>query len=251
MAAIIPKNLLVEVQKLPPKEAIEVFESKGLQVTETAEETAKAVEKKLFAVTRSVNMAVLQDIRDELKKSLADGQTYATFKKNIENTLAKKGWAAERTVTLKNGKVKKVITTPWRLKTIYRTNMQSALNAGRFERQVSNASDRPYLELVETLDSKTRRTHRAQSGSIQPITSQFWKSPTSWYPPNGFNCRGRTVALTRAEAKSRGIKIKRPGLLPDPGFGMNPATDFFQPEKKDFDPDIWAAGEKMLVAKLK
>jgi len=122
--------------------------------------------------------------------------------------------------------------------------MQNSLNAGRFERQVDNVGDRPFLELIEVLDSKTRTSHRAQSGSIQPITSKFWKSPNSWYPPNGFNCRGRTVALTRAEAKSRGIKIKS-SQKPDPGFGTNPAIDLFQPKREDFDEDIWKAGENM------
>jgi uncharacterized protein with gpF-like domain len=248
--AEIPENILIESQKFPPKEAVEFFEKKGLKVTDTAKQTAKAVQARLFAVTKSMTMEVLQDMRDEVSKSISQGQTYATFKKNIENKLAAKGWTGERTVTLKSGKVKKVVTTPWRLKTIYRTNLQSSLNAGRFKRQIENAEDRPYLQLIEILDTKTRTTHRAQSGSIQLITSKFWKSPNSWYPPNGFNCRGRTRALTKAQAKSRGIGIKSPGTKPDPGFGNNPATSFFKPKKSDFDSDIWKAGENMNPSEL-
>ncbi len=246
----IPEKILIEAQKLLPKEAVKLFEKKGLKVTQTAEETRKAIQAKLFAVTQSINMGVLQDIRDELSKSLKEGQTYVTFKKNIENTLAKKGWTGKRTVIVK-GKAKEIITTPWRLKTIYRTNVQSALNAGRFERQVSNARDRPFLELIDGILAKSRPTHKQQSGSIQPITSRFWKSPNSWYPPNGFNCTGRTVALTKAEAKSRGIRIKAPGKRPDPGFGMNPATDAFRPVRKDFDDDIWNAGQSLKPVTLK
>lgn len=248
--ATIPGNILIEAEKLAPAQAVADFNKKGLKVTATAEGTAIAVQQRLFAVTRSINMGVLQDVRNALSKALEEGQTFRTFKKDIENTLAKKGWTGRRTIIDADGVEKIIQTTPWRLKTIYRTNIQSSLNAGRFKRQVDNADDRPFLELIETLDKKTRTSHRAQSGSIQPITSNFWKSPNSWYPPNGFNCRGRTSSLTRAEAKSKGIGIKSPGTRPDPGFGGSPALDFFQPAREDFDDDIWEAGQDLEPVEL-
>lgn len=246
----IPENILIKTQKIAPKEAIKIFDAQDIKVTKTAVATEAAVKEKVFAITRSVNMGVLQDVRDELSKALAEGKTFQSFQKDINNVLARKGWTGERTIIGAEGEELAILTTPHRLKLIYRTNVQSALNAGRFERQIDNADDRPFLELIEILDRKTRTTHRAQSGSIQPITSRFWKSPNSWYPPNGFNCRGRTTSLTRAEAKSRGIKIKT-RAQPDPGFGFNPATEFFQPQREDFDDDIWEAGENMEPADLK
>jgi len=248
--AEIPENIIIEATKVAPKQAIKIFSDQGIKVTTTAKATQEAVEERLFAITRSVNMGVLQDFRGELKLAIEEGQTFRTFQKNIKNTLAKHGWTGERTI-IQAGKEIEVLTTPHRLKTIYKTNIQSSLNAGRFERQIENANDRPFLQLIEILDASTRTTHRAQSGSIQLISSRFWKSPNSWYPPNGFNCRGRTTSLTRAEAKSRGIKIKSPGTKPDPGFGLNPATEFFKPNPKDFDDDIVAAaGENIKPPKL-
>lgn len=244
----ITDNILIEAEKVAPLQAIDVFEKQGIEVTETAEATQKAVENRLFAVTRSINMEVLQDIRDELKKSLDNGQTFAKFKKNITNTLAQKGWTGKRTVIVR-GKEKIIQTTPWRLKTIYRTNMQSSLNAGRFARQIENAQDRPFIELIDGAGERGRKTHKSRSGSIQPITSSFWKSPNGWYPPNGFNCTGRTRSRTRAQAKSLGIKIKGSGN-PDPGFGFNAATQSFQPKRSDFDEDIWKSGEEMEPSKL-
>jgi len=247
--ADIPPNIIIEATKVPPKQAIKLFEDQGLKVTETAAQTQLAVEQKLFAITQSVNMGVLQDFRDELNIAIKEGQTFRTFQANIKDTLAKHGWTGERTI-LRDGEEIDILTTPQRLKTIYRTNVQSALNAGRFERQVENANARPFLELIEILDASTRTTHRAQSGSIQLISAKFWRAPNSWYPPNGFNYRGRTTSLTRAEAQSRGIKIKSPGTKPDPGFGNNPATEFFKPSRKNFDADIWAAGQRLKPSKL-
>ncbi len=247
--AEIPENIIIEATKVAPEQAIRIFEKQGLQLTGTLKNTQKAVENRLFAITKSVNMRVLQDFRDELNVAIKEGQTFRTFQKNIENKLSKHGWTGKRLLTV-DGKQVSVLTTPHRLKLIYRQNLQNSLNAGRFERQVANADDRPFLELIETLDGSTRKTHRAQSGSIQAITSNFWKSPNSWYPPNGFNCRGRTRSHTRAIAKSRGIKIKSPGAKPDPGFGINPATEAFNPARADFDDDIWGAGQNIKPPKL-
>lgn len=246
----IPENILIKTQKVPPKEAIKIFDSQDIKVTKTAAATQKAVKAKVFAITRSVNMGVLQDVRDELSKALAEGKTFQSFQKDINNVLARKGWTGERTIIGAEGEQIAILTTPHRLKTIYRTNIQSALNAGRFQRQIENADDRPFLRLIDGVKGdRSRQTHKLQSGSIQPITSKFWKSPNSWYPPNGFNCSGRTDSLTRAEAKSLGIKIKT-RAQPDPGFGFNPATEFFQPVREDFDEDIWEAGENMEPADL-
>lgn len=245
----IPEDILITAQVVPPVQAIEQFEKKGLEVTETAAETRIAVEKRLFAVTKSINMDVLQDFRNELKKSLREGQPFESFKKNITNTLAQKGWTGKRQVKLKNGKIKTIQTTPWRLKTIYNTNMQSALNAGRFDRQIENVSDRPYFMLIEILDESTRKTHRSRSGSIQIFSSKFWRSPNSWYPPNGFGCRGRVRSLTFEQAKKRGIGTKGKGR-PDKGFGRTPNT-FFTPDRANYDTDIWNAGQKLKPDNLK
>lgn len=248
----IPENILIAAQKLAPSDAIKFFKAQGLKLTGNAEATAAAVQERLFAVTQATNMQVLQDMRDAIAQALDEGQTFVQFQKDIENTLAKKGWTGSRTVINAEGVATTIQTTPWRLKTIYNTNVQSSLNAGRFERQVENADDRPFLELIDGVlgADRSRATHKGQSGSIQPITSNFWKSPNSWYPPNGFNCTGRTSSLTRVEARSRGIKIKLPGAKPDAGFGANPATQFFKPKREDFDDDIWEAGQDLEPADL-
>ncbi len=246
----IPEKIISDASKVSPEQAIKIFDKQGIKISKTADETRKAVEEKVFAITQDVQMSVVQDVRDALSKALKDGLTFETFQKDIKNTLAKKGWTGERTVSI-GGEEVQVLTTPHRLKTIYRTNIQSALNAGRFERQVANSSDRPFLMLIDGIIENSRSSHKTQSGSIQPITSKFWKAPNSWYPPNGFNCTGRTRALTRAQAKSRGVKINNRALKPDPGFGTNPATQFFKPKREDFDNDIWEAGQDLESNDLK
>ena len=71
------------------------------------------------------------------------------------------------------------------------------------------------------------------------------------YIANGLvvhNCRGRTMQLTRDEAKEQGIKIKDEHK-PDKGFEGNPAKKTFKPSKKDYDPALWNRAEKRKALK--
>ena len=74
--AEIPENIIIEATKVAPEQAIKLFSKQRIKVTATAEATQAAVEARLFAITRSVNMGVLQDFRDELKIALDEGQTF-------------------------------------------------------------------------------------------------------------------------------------------------------------------------------
>lgn len=245
----INKDTLIKAAAVSPKRAADLFDKLGLELTATREETEKAVQRRLFAITRAANMEMLQDFKNALEKSIREGETFATFKANIENTMAKRGWWGLRKIT-EDGVTKTVNTGPWRLRTIYRTNVQTAINAGRKNAQQQNTKARPYWELIEVLDDSTRATHASRSGSIAHYTSSFWKAPDSWYPPNGFNCRGRVRALTEEQAKERGIGIKGRGK-PDKGFGGNPNVDTFEPKKSDFDPEIWKIGQDMKKPTIK
>ena len=242
----ITNKILLELQKLPPEKAIEYIKGQGVSIGFDYKETMLLVEKKLFAVTRAANMQVVQEIRSEIKKSLEQGTSYKTFQDNIENTLVKKGWYGRAFINREGRKIA-VNQVPWRLKTIYETNVAGAINAGRFETQIDNSDYRPYGMLVEVIDPSTRTTHRKQSGSIAKLSSAFWKK---WYPPNGYRCRGVCRTLTYDQAKKRGIKVKYPNINPDPGFERAP-TDYFEPSSDDFDKDIFEAGKKMKQSKLK
>lgn len=246
----IEEDILIKFKKVSPKEAVKELLSRGLKVTETAAETKAAVELRLFAITQSVNMSVLQDTRDAIAKAIKNGVPYKDFQANFINDLAAKGWSNKRITLLPDGTEKLKSVTPTRLKLVYDNAVSSSINSGRFKRFADNADDKPFLELHELQDKSARRSHKAKSGTIQPITAPVWKSPRSWVPPNGHKCRGWITSLTRAMARLKGIKLKRPGTNPDPGFGFNSADKWFQPKRSDFDEDIWNAGQEMPKATL-
>ena len=158
-------------------------------------------------------MDILETIHKEVDKAIKDGTTMKEFNRVLEPKLKALGWWGSSEAGF--------LGTPWRLNTIFRTNTQQAYNAGRIKGQIANKKSRPYLMLLEKEDKSARKTHKSRNGSIAVVTSKFWKAPNSWLPLNGFNCRGRTRALTAFQAKKRGANITGGGN-PDKGFGRSP-----------------------------
>jgi hypothetical protein len=181
------QDILIEASKMAPAQAVEFFEAKGFKINWKWDETLNAANNKVFQVAKSMNMDVLQDIRQMVDKAIKEGITFEQFQKELAPKLQARGWWGQKMVEGPDGVETVQLGSPHRLKTIYRTNTQSAYNAGRWKRQKRGARLRPYLMLIELQDASARTTHKTQSGSIARIDSKFWKSPNSWYPPNGFN----------------------------------------------------------------
>jgi hypothetical protein len=88
------------------------------------------------------------------------------------------------------------------------------------------------------MDGRTRDAHRALNGKILRHDDPFWRS---YYPPNGWGCRCRVVALSRVEAEQKGVKINNgdamKGIIgptvPD-GWDYNPGETAWLPDKKNY-----------------
>jgi len=136
---------------------------------------------------------------------LQDGTTFQDFKKTLEPTLRAKGWWGYKYVS-KNGTLERVLEgSPWRLKTIFQTNMQNALSAGKYKEQMDLKTERPYWQYVAVMDSRTRPAHRLLNGKVFRYDDEFWKTH---YPPLGYNCRCRVRALSEEEVKERGLIVE-------------------------------------------
>ena len=82
--------------------------------------------------------------------------------------------------------------------------MQTSYQAGRYETQLDNAEDRPYWQYVAVMDSSTRPEHAELNELVFRYDDPFW---SSFYPPNGWNCRCRVRALSDYKVKAKKIKI--------------------------------------------
>jgi len=261
-------KILLDAFNLPPAEAIEFFRRKGYTISFDWWETWQEAHARAFTVAKAMRLDILRDIREAVDQALAEGKTFREFKKELEPKLRAKGWwGRQKIIDPKTGEeVEAWLGTPWRLKTIFRTNLQSAYMAGRYKQMLEVADDRPYWRYLAVLDSKTRPSHRALHGKIFRYDDPFWKTH---YPPNGWNCRCHVQSLSERQLKAWGLedrvessegKLKEDWALvsektgemrpvtvyrdrnivmaPDPGFSYNPGLAAWQPNLDRYPYDV-------------
>lgn len=259
---------------LAPEQAIEYFRSKGYQITFDWHEMLDSAHAQAFTVAKAMKLDVLQTIKESLDKALENGETFNTWQKQLTPELQRLGWWGKQEILNEaTGELRMAqLGSPYRLRTIYEANLQSAYSAGRWNSQYENRAARPLLQYISVLDSRTRPAHRALHGTIAPLDAPFWRS---FYPPNGWRCRCRVRALTRDQAEGMiksgdGIQVMDSGfsfkdvpipgtngetgrvavykgvddfgksysVSPDLGWSSNPGLDKWQPQLAKYDPAI-------------
>jgi SPP1 gp7 family putative phage head morphogenesis protein len=248
---------------LKPEEAIKYFQAKGYAITWDWKELWQDAHARAFTVAKVMRMDVLQDMHDGIQDALDNGITFQEFKKNLEPQLKAKGWWGE-VVNEATGEVATV--GPWRLRTIFDQNVQTAYNVGRYRSQMANVAARPYWQYVAVMDARTRPAHAALNGMTFRADDPFWES---YYPPNGWRCRCRVRALDDGNIAERGITVedsagrlgskevplsahtdetatvatfKAGGVTvsPDAGWSYNPGKVEYQPDLRKYSTEIKA-----------
>ena len=196
---------------LPPERAIAYFKAKGYAITFDWHEHLATAQAKAFTVAKCVKLDILADIRDAVQKALDEGMPLRQFQKELTPKLQAKGWWGRQEITdPRTGEVRRAqLGSPWRLRTIYETNLATAYAAGRYREQLENAEDQPYWMYVAVMDARTRPAHAALSGRTFRYDDPFWGS---FYPPNGWNCRCRVRAMD-------GDRLARKGVKPESSAG--------------------------------
>lgn len=191
---------------LEPKDAVAYFRAKGYRITDQWHEMVPGAHAKAFTVAKAMRMDILEDIRAAVDEALAEGLTEREFIKRLAPKLKAKGWWGRQTWKDGRGEDRTVqLGSPWRLKTIYRNNLQSSYMAGRYRRQLALVDERPYWQYVAVMDSRTRPSHRAMNGRVFRWDDPIWQY---LYPPNGWNCRCRVRALTERQMKRDALTVE-------------------------------------------
>ncbi len=231
--------------RLPPAEAVRFLEKRDkITVTYDWRDLWQEEHAHQFTVSRLAAVDVLESMRQGIVDSVQGDLSRRDFMTNFEEYLARKGWWGERTVL--DPVTGEAVTTkfdPARLKLIYDTNTRQAYSAGQWERIERNKASHPYIRYITQRDEKVRDEHRPWDNLTLPVDDPFWQSH---YPPNGWNCRCRVVAVSRRDydkgstptgqpmvktappIEMRNWENKRTGetlRIPkgiDPGFAYNP-----------------------------
>lgn len=195
-----------------PKAAIEYLYQKKLLASKVFN---KALHDSALArattISRLSSLEITKDIYDSMAKAKEEGKAFGQWKKELVSELERKGWVVGHDKAISRGidgklladpKTGEYFGTPRRLNTIYRTNMQQAYAAARYQRYMDNVDNRPYWQYSAVGDQRTRPAHQALHGKIYRYDDPFW---STFYPPNGFNCRCTVIALSDRDLKRRGI----------------------------------------------
>lgn len=195
------------VMGLPPREAIHYFESKGLKISFRWQEVWREAHARSFTVAGVTRQDLLADIRRATADAIAEGQTAAQFRKALEDTLKRKGWWGKGEI--KNPETGEVRIgergSPARLNLIYRQNLQSAYNAGRYQQQEEFSRAAPYWRYMAVMDARTRPSHAAMHGRVYRWDDPIWGT---LYPPNGWNCRCRVETLSERAFRRGGYTLE-------------------------------------------
>ncbi|HHX6345795.1 TPA: phage minor head protein [Pseudomonas aeruginosa] len=188
---------------LEPAAAIEYLKHKGYAITWDWQEMLDSAHDRAFTVAKAMRLDVLSDIREALERALQEGKTLKQFIEELQPVLERQGWWGRQVLVDGDGNAELVqLGSPYRLKTIYQTNLQSAYMAGRKATMEDSADTHPYWRYVAIMDGKTRPSHAALNGVVYRHDDPVW---SSIYPPNGFNCRCRVTAISESGMKRRGL----------------------------------------------
>jgi SPP1 gp7 family putative phage head morphogenesis protein len=173
--------------QLPPEQAIKYLEAKGVKLTWNWWEMQREAHARAFTVAKVARLDILQDIRAAVETALKEGRTEQWFRKELEDTLKKKGWWGKRVhVDPVTGEAQLYQAgSVRRLQTIYRTNLQTAYMAGRQKQFDAEADRAPFVQYLAVRDSRTRPAHAALHGQVFRLDDPAWSLIA---PPNGFNC---------------------------------------------------------------
>lgn len=225
----------IKFEPLPIDEAIEFWKDKIPVSPDKFYEMAADARSKAFTISGISSLDILLDVHKAVQKAIEKGTTFEDFRKEVNRIFERKGWTGP---------------SPYRLDNIFRTNIQTAYQAGRYKQMTDPdiAGRRPYWMYDAVNDSRTRETHLALDGMVFPSDHPFWDT---WYPPNGYRCRCGVQSLSEREVKRRGLTISTeipklvaaPGrmgrpLLPDPGFAHNPAKASWEPDLSKYPKEL-------------
>ena len=195
---------------LPPKKAIEWLKAKGISA-ENYRNLTESELAKVYTIARMTDLDMLNDIKQSMIQAAEQGKAFSAWKKDVLQHMANKGWIhpnghdGKEIIDPKTGEV---FGTPRRLENIYRTNMQSAYQAGQYQTYMQNVDNRPYWQYNAVGDNRTRPAHMAIDGLVYRYDDPFW---ATFYPPNGYRCRCTVMALGERDMTRQGLVLSESG----------------------------------------
>ena len=215
-----------------PKEASAWLKSKDVEPAERWQDAWGDEYRHAFYVAHMMEEDLLEDVRDSLDDALEQGVPFNEWRKDemVRETFDNSGW------TDYNGDAE---DSPYRLRTIYDTNMRTARAAGQLERQDEVKDIFQYAQFNLGPSKIHRPQHEEWEGIIVRVDGKFFQAHVT---PCGFGCKCFWIFMAQEDVDSSGVEVTEPDFeyeeyddeetgkttySPEgvqPGFGRNPLT---------------------------
>jgi hypothetical protein len=194
---------MVDLVALPPEEAVQYFRQKGFAVGFDYRDVWQAQHQAAFTVAKVMQLDLLQDIRAEVDRALAEGTTLRDFQQRLTPTLQAKGWwgRKEQLDPLTGTTSEVQLGSPRRLKTIYDINLRTAYSEGQWERIQARKDAFPYLEYDGNNSEHPRLDHSGWDGLTLPVDHPFW---LAHFPVKAYGCKCRAIPRTGRQVERLG-----------------------------------------------
>lgn len=217
------------------KEAVDFLKRKKALTKEEYKLLDDESRAKAFTVSGYTSLEVLQEFLDCLQTAAEEGKTKEQFREGMNSFLEDHGYEG---------------LNPWKSDNIFRTNMQTAFNAGHYKSMTDETTKkmRPYWQYRTAGDGNVRESHALMEGRVFPADDPIWDV---WYPPNGFRCRCMVVSLTKGQVERKGLQVEHEApynvdydtgeiiyAKPDKGFSNNPAKSVWKPDMTGISPEL-------------
>lgn len=209
----LPKEGIDFLDKLYFKAAYDWFKKKLPMSEKEYSQLETQAKQRAFYVSGIMKADILNSVFDCLSKAAANKMTLKDFAKAVGKRLDDE-WGES------------VSNPDWRIETIYRTNVQTAFQAGRHSQHSRPITKklRPYWKFYAKADNRITECCAALNGKILPADSPFWNTH---YPPLHYNCRSKVVALRKNQITPNMLTDEKdlPKNNVQKGFGNAPTID--------------------------
>ena len=146
----------------------------NLVPTQAWDDMQRAQQDRAFVVAGAGQADLLADLGEAVRKSVEDGETFETFKRDFRAIVEKRGWHGWTGEGSLRGE-------EWRMRTIYRTNLRTSYMAGRHAQLT--AGNFRYWIYKHSGAAHPRLDHLSWDGLTLSPDDPFWQTH---YPPNGW-----------------------------------------------------------------
>lgn len=257
-------------------QAIAFFRAKLNLPTDAWDDIWQEAHDRAFVVAGATAADLLADLRQAVDKAISTGTTLEQFRRDFRDIVARRGWTGWTGEGTRAGEA-------WRTRVIYETNLRTSYAAGRWAQLTDPAllQARPWWRYIHSDSVLNPRPHHKRWGDMRLTLRHdhpWWRTH---YPPNGWGCRCRVVALSEDNLAKSGIKVESSSgklgsamklvsektgemrevatyratdpatrreivFSPDVGWSYNPGAAAWQPDPKRYTSDLAKLARKEL-----